>query len=383
MFSPPLSIVVATLLFVTPNLQAKQRGRNNTQKVRVAMIAGFTGTDPNTANELFRGVDIFFHQNPEARNVIDVVKFDNKGSVLDSATLTEKIYSEGFRFIVGLARSDEALAVAKIASERNMLFLTPFATNSKISASGPTIFQTCFSDDFQGRVLAHLTEQTLKPKRIQIFTNSDSIYSTGLTDSYLRALKASIEQPESEIGLLYYKEGSVDVARIEREIARFKPDLVFIPDHITRAAQIAKIVNRVNPSTKFLGGDGFGGKKILTGIFGDTPRIELFYTTHWHEDLPTQQNRTFISGYKNLYQKDDPTSGAALMYDSLNILFKALRLTNGLPSVESVSRTLRAGIFETTTGSLQFRSTEKQETRKLAVVLRLKDRRYGFFQTAR
>lgn len=345
---------------------------------KVAFVGAFTGSDPNTSNELYRGYEVFKHLVKSHASLMAVQKFDNKGSVAETVNLVNQINENGINIIVGIARSDEAIAAARTVASKPILFLTPFATNSKIVEFGDNVFQICFNDIFQGQVLARLTVNELRPRSIVIFENSESLYSQGLTESYNNEL--SKLNPGIKVHRISYIENDLNPDALARKAESLKPQLVFIPDHITRAALIAKSVNQKVSNVRFLGGDGFGGKKILTGVFGDTPKINLLYTTHWHQDISTEKNRQFIRAYRTLFPGDEPTSGAALAFDTFSILADALK-NSSTHSPEVLSKFIRQKSFLVTTGNIRFGLGSTKQVKKQAVVLHLQDRKYGFHKT--
>ena len=371
-----ISACAIAILCMSPRVNAAEPAAD---RVKVAFIAGYTGSDPNTAKELDRGMQAFLTAVPEARKHLEIETFDNKGSVIDTLRIMAEIQKKKIAFIIGIARSDEALAAAKAAGVSKMLFITPFATNSKITQQGNDIFQMCFTDAFQGEVLARLITEDLKPKKILLLVNSESVYSTGLAESFTSALGKT--KKSAEISRIEYTEKEMGVDKILEAAKKLKPDVVVIPDHITRAALLAKALRKQNAEIKFLGGDGFGGQKILTGIYGDTPDIELWYTTHWHPGVENKTNHWFIDNYAKIASGSEPTSGAALTFDAFNILWETLKRSNFKGTPDQVATAMRKEKFQVTTGTLEMPKKKDEGTKKAAVVMHLKNGKYHVFKT--
>jgi branched-chain amino acid transport system substrate-binding protein len=350
-------------------------------KLKIAFVAAFTGSDPNTARELKRGLNSFLASNPSAKEAFEIERFDNKGSVLGTVETMREIHQKGIDVVVGIARSDEALAAAKEAATSKTLFITPFATNASISQQGDRIFQTCFTDALQGEALSKLVANDLKPKSIVILTNSESVYSVGLSAAFTASLEKSGFRKKMSVQTISYTEKGLNADSLALQAAAFNPDVVFIPDHITRASLLAKAISKTHPKVKFLGGDGFGGKKILSGIFGDSPNIELFYSTHWHQSLAGKTNRDFINAYKKITTNEEPTAGAALTYDSMKIIWDVQAKNASLFDAASLSDRIRKGVFELTTGKLSFQKVSEAPTHKSAIIMHLKNGEYRVFKS--
>lgn len=350
------------------------------KKVKVAFVAGYTGADPNTARELDRGLESFLKYNKEAREQLDVVKFDNKGSVLGTVKVMNQIEQSGIKLVIGIARSDEALAAAKEAARTKTLFITPFATNPLVSEQGEATFQVCFTDAFQGKAIARLLVKELKSKKALLLVNTESIYSTGLATSIRQTL---VESSMSSLQLfdLSYTDKELNLESAMNLVRAEKPDVIIIPDHITRAALIAKSLQKVDSKIKFIGGDGFGGKKVLSGVFGDTPAIELLFTTHWHQSLPGEINRAFVSSYASVAKEQEPTTGAAMTFDAFKVLWDSLKANrmNGGPA--EIASEIQKSTFKLTTGKLSFQKSKDAPTKKSAVVMQLKNGEYSVFKS--
>jgi branched-chain amino acid transport system substrate-binding protein len=58
--------------------------------------------------------------------------------------------------------------------------ISPSSTNPKVTETGDYIFRVCFIDPFQGTVMANFARNTLKAKKVAVFTDVKSDYSVGL-----------------------------------------------------------------------------------------------------------------------------------------------------------------------------------------------------------
>ena len=332
-------------------------------KTRVAFISGKTGSDPHTARELERGVDVFLQQNPDAAKKLGIERFDSKGDPAETFKAIESIAKKGIKLVVGIARSDEAIVISKYISDKDMLFLTPFATNPRVTQESENAFQICFSDLAQGPALAAFAGKLYRGKKLLVLTNTSSLYSIGLTEGFMKNLPKDVSVKQQ----LYSTEARRgDV--IQALVRDFKPAAIFIPDHINNAALFANEIHREYPEIEFLGGDGFGGLRVLKGVFGETPSIQLTFSTHWHESVKTPANERFLAGYRKLYPGDLPTSGAALTFDSLNVLYQALKKAKYSDEAKRLRELIVGGTFHSTTGDLRFRNGERSAIKDVVLL---------------
>lgn len=366
-----------------PVFDARGESTPSETRIPVAFIGSYAGGDPNTSRELERGMQAFLASDGEAGRTLKIEKFDNHGSVLETLKVFDQIHEQGIDLVVGIARSDEAMAAAKAAGARGKLFITPFATHPGITQQGNSIFQICFSDSFQGRVLAEFAVRDLHAKRILVLKNSESIYSNGLATQFLESLASAAQS-----SVLEYTESDMRLELLLKQLQTFQPDLIFIPDHITRASLLAKAIRKFNVKVRFLGGDGFGGKKILTSIFGDSPEIELYYTTHWSSALKTSVNEKFLKYYHLANPGDEPTTGAAMSFDAFKVLWESLKEVRARQGKARwnvdparLTQVMRGRGFDLTTGRLVLPMGAQQEIKKSAVVIQLKEGKYSVYKT--
>ncbi len=295
----------------------------------VGLVAGFTSSDPNTANEFKRGMEVFMSLNPAVARRLDVRVIDNKGDPARTVDVVREAVQGGARVLIGVANSDEAIAAASVAEETKSLFITPFATNPKVTAGKDYAFRACYSDEVQGKTLARFAGRELKPAGLVVLTNRDSHYSQGLSESFLKTLRS--EFPKLNARQLFYSKADYQWEELKKQMQDSVPEVVFIPDHVTHAAILTKHINEAFPGRTFLGGDGWGGKKVLHAIHGENLPSRAFYSTHWDEALSGAESRKFVEAYRKLFpDATSVSSGAALTYDAFLLLKHALKGWPGL-----------------------------------------------------
>jgi branched-chain amino acid transport system substrate-binding protein len=340
-------------------------------KIKVGFLGAFTGPDPNTANELLRGATVFLSLNISASKQLEIVKLDTEGSISSTVKVMEAAASDGIRFFVGISSSDEAIAAAKVAEEKGLIFITPFATNLNVTKGKKNTFRACFDDDQQGRGLANFARELVEPAKTVVLTNRVSSYSTGLSDTFIKTYAG-----KSAPNQIFYSGDRLDseVHALVEIVLKARPALVFAPDHITRAAILAKHIHAKLPSVRFLGGDGFGGKKMFLRVMGPESQIFLNYSTHWTPDSGGTKALRFQKSYRRLYVESEPTSGAALTYDAMSILFAGIDSARD-SSIEAVREAIEKYPIVTLAGKITF-GKERHSPDRPIVMIELKDGRY-------
>lgn len=81
-----------------------------------------------------------------------------KGDSTEAVTAYNRLVDEGVVALVGDITSKPSLAVAEIAAQDNMPMITPTGTQFNITEAGPNVFRVCFTDPYQGVILANLAK---------------------------------------------------------------------------------------------------------------------------------------------------------------------------------------------------------------------------------
>src|ERR1700690_4154200 len=100
-------------------------------------------------------------------------------------SVANKFVGDGVRFVVGHFNSGVTMPASDVYAENGVLFITPSATNPKITDRKLwDAFRTCGRDDQQGMVWAELARDKLKGKKIAVI-HDKTTYGKGLADAAL------------------------------------------------------------------------------------------------------------------------------------------------------------------------------------------------------
>lgn len=353
-------------------------GEDASQKIRIGFIEGFTGDDPHTAAELWRGAELFFRNVPNAAAHIQLLQVDNHGSPETTYQVMEDLHQQGVNIAVGISKSDQAIVAASVATKNAMLFVTPFATNTRVTTDAPSTFRLCYTDDVQGTALAQFANAEFAPTRVLILQNVDVQYSIGLTQQFVTTWNQL--RPGSTVQTLNYVSGDLGLANVHATVEQLRPQLVFIPDHITRSAILIKEIHSIDPNIVFLGGDGWGGKKVFQAVYPQqTANIRLFYSTHWHENIHTPENQQFVALYRKNYVGEPVTSGAALTYDTLSMVWRAVQTCQPSPTTACLTHAVEVGRFATTTGAVTF-GPDHNPRKRLVIIRYTRDAGHSLYK---
>jgi branched-chain amino acid transport system substrate-binding protein len=218
-----------------------------------------------------------------------------------------------------------------------------------LTSIGDYVFRVCFTDDFQGAVLARFASEDLRLRTAVVFTDISSEYSIGLSQIFRTNFEKLGGLILDEIEYkLKQSDYSVGVQRAKRSGAA----VVLLSGHY-ESGQIAKALQQAGFGAIPLGGDGWGDS-WSTGPFlangGD--KIPLgYFSSHWAEQVESQRSRDFVRAYKS---QGSFGTGTALAYDATMVVADAIRRAGSSEPKEIRNALAATDGFPGITGSITF-----------------------------
>lgn len=295
---------------------------------------------------------------------IRLIVEDNKGEPVESANAVKKLINvDNVHLIVGSVASSNTLAGAPIAQQARVPLMTPASTNETVTQTGNFISRTCFTDAFQGVVMAKFAFESLKKKKAIIIVDNSSDYSKGLAAVFK---KKFTELGGTVVdGTFTYVQKDTDFRSLLRKVKREGPDVVWLPGYYTEVGLMLNQARQMGMNLPFLGGDGWDSPKLqeLAGADGIKGN---YISSHFSPDDEDPMVQGFVKEYVATYGQK-PGAMAALGYDGVLVVADALKRAGPLTH-KSISEAINSTKdFVGITGSITI--DENRNARKAAVVL--------------
>lgn len=302
---------------------------------------------------------------------VEFIVLDSKGDPTEAITAYNRLVDEGITAFIGDAPSKPTLAIAEVAAQDNMPMITPTGTQFNITEAGPNVFRTCFTDPYQGVVLANFAKNNLKAETAAIVVNNSSDYSDGVA-------KAFVEQAE-KLGLKVvakegYSDGDKDFRAQLTKILPTNPDVLVIPDYYEQVALITTQAREVGLKSTFIGPDGWDGVAKTLDSSAYSAVENAYFTNHFSLQDQSEKVQNFVKAYKAVYN-EDPSSFAALSYDAAYMMKEAIEKA-GTTDKQAVVEALKNLDYNGVTGHLTF--DEKNNPVKAVTVLKIVNGEYTF-----
>lgn len=348
-------------------------------EIVVGEFASLTGKEATFGTSSHEGTLLAVEELNAAGGVlgkkIKLITEDNQSKAGESATVVNKLISkDGAVAILGEVASSRSLEAAPICQSNGVPMISPSSTNPKVTETGNFIFRVCFIDPFQGTVMANFATNTLKAKKVAVFTDVKSDYSKGLAKYFKEGFVKAGGQIVSELD---FNGGDKDFKGQLTTIKGAGPDAVFVPGYYTDAALICIQAKEIGLNVPLFGGDGWESDTLTK--LGKEAVEGNFFSTHYAPDVASDQSKKFVADYQKRFNGKLPDAMAALGYDSAMILADAVKRadsTEGAKVREALAATKE---FPAVTGKITIDA--KRDAVKSAVILKIEGGKFKFVET--
>ena len=257
---------------------------------------------------------------------IELIIEDNASKADQSVAAANKLISQDTVVaIVGPNASLGAIPAAEIAEYNKTLLVTPWSTNPKTTldtTSGKPkryVFRACYTDPFEGRVLARFVIEKLGAKKAAVLYDVASEAPKSQADVFRQTFA---ELGGQTVAFETYTTGDRDFSAQLTKIKSAGPDIIFLPAYYNDVGLIAQQARRAGISQPLVGSDAWSSPELIKlsggAVEGD------YFANHYASDIATPTAKKFIGAYDKKYG-NTPDDVAALTYDAMGLLFEALK----------------------------------------------------------
>lgn len=317
------SMAVATSALVSPVSVSGQ------ETVKIGANYELSGDAASYGSQMLEGLELAVEEVNARGGVLDgqeieIVSFDNQSNVTESASVAERLVSEGVVGVVGPATTGNTQAQIPIFTEAGIPMVSPSATGDDITFAedGSVLewfFRVCFNNSYQGRAGAAFAADNLGAKTALMFVDQSSDYSQGLADNFVAEFEArggQIVHTDS------FQAGDTDFSAILTTALTHEFDIVYIPAYYTEAGLIIKQARELGITQPILGPDGFSSE-VLVELAGAANAVDIYYTDHFSNESQEESVQEFLAAFEEKFGKEGGT-WSALGYDAAMLIVDAI-----------------------------------------------------------
>lgn len=297
---------------------------------------------------------------------IELFTEDNKGDEIEATNAFRKLIDkENVVAFLGSDISSTSEAIAKLAVEKNIPFMTPTATKLEITSLGNNIFRACYVDPYQGTVIGEFASKDLNGKTAAVLMNNGSDYSIGIAEAFKEAFEAN---GGNVVNVESYTKDDKDFKPLLLNIKTNNPDVILISDYYSQVSLIAQQIKELGIEATLVGPDGWDG--VVEQITNDPSVLEgAYFINHYSDEDPDPIVQTFVENYKKEFN-EEPNALAALGYDGARILIEAINKA-GTTDTDKVVEQMQASNVQGATGTITF--GEDRNPVKSVAIIQIKD----------
>ncbi|MBI1334029.1 MAG: ABC transporter substrate-binding protein [Armatimonadetes bacterium] len=293
---------------------------------------------------------------------------EDTASKPDQAKLAaEKLLGQKVVGIVGEVSSGNTIQIAKSAFDKGVPVVAVGATRTDLTNEGAHVFRVCYTDAFQGPVMATFAFDKLKLKKVAIITDNFLPYSQGLSASFkdkFLALGGEVVDEET------YESGGKQVPDFQAvltNIAKANPDGIFMSGYFPEVGPLAKQARAAGIKATFMGGDGWDSDTILTG--GGDAIIGGYFCNHYNNLDQAPEVQDFLKKWRAKHGGSDPsTTMGALGYDAMALTIDALKRAKSLDSRSLIDALENTENFKGVSGTITLKGMNGNPPKKAIVV---------------
>lgn len=333
----------------------------------IGVLLPMTGSTASYGQDTWNGISL----------AVDEIRAQNSGSVDFRLVLADEMSSreqvapqtksliEGNRaaVIIGDAASSHTMQAAIVCKEAQIPLVTPVSTNDDLTQDtdryGNRVFRVCYKDSFQGTALARFARVDLKARSAVVLIDQGQAYSVGLGKRFEKQFTDDGGTTHTE----YFTAGEKDYTTLVHKVAQRKPDVIAFTGYYPEAGAMLRAAKDVWAQVPVVGGDALDSEDLLP-LAGDT-KIRVFFTTHFSAEDSTPSVKRFVERYQAKYDGRVPGALAALGYDAMMTVWRAMEAARakGPVTSDSISIALSQLDFTGVTGRIRMdedRSPDKE-----------------------
>jgi branched-chain amino acid transport system substrate-binding protein len=326
--------------------------------VRIGGVAPLTGGAATYGASTKNGCLLAFKAVNDAGGVdiggtkylISYIFEDDQGSSEVAANAFRKLIDQDeVVAIIGSVMSKCTLAGAPIAQDAGVPVISPTSTNVQVTLTGDYIFRACYTDAFQGVVVASFSYSDLKAKTAAVIFDNGNDYTKGLAEAF----KAGFEKLGGKV-VAYEsftdEDKTTDFSAQLTNIKAANPEVIFLAAYYAAAALEAKQARALGITVPFVGADGWDSSE-LTKLGGEAI-VGGYFCNHYSPEDPRPIVQNFVKKYAETYGQT-PDALATLAYDASLILIDSLQRA-GSTDGAAIRDAMAATNMECVSGQITF-----------------------------
>lgn len=337
------------------------------ETIKIGMVASQNGELKPWGDDCVKGGQLAIEEINAAGGVngkkVELLIGDSASKPEQGKSAAEKLISDGALALVGEVASGITAQMAQSAFEKGVPVVAVGATRTDLTDIGAHVFRVCYTDAFQGPVMAKFAYDELGLRKVALMTDVKQPYSVGLSDSFREKFTALGGQIVDE---QKYESGQTQFSGQLTNLKSKNPDGLFLSGYFTEVGPIARQAKEAGLNVKLLGGDGWDSRELITS--GGEAILGGFFCNHYNNKEDRPEVVEFLGRWKTKFASEPATTMGALGYDAVRLVADALKRSAELNSKSLISAIDQTENFAGVSGAITLKGMNGNPQKRALVV---------------
>jgi branched-chain amino acid transport system substrate-binding protein len=260
---------------------------------------------------------------------------DDASDAKQGVSVANKFAGDGVKYVDGHFNSGVTIPASEVYADNGMLFVTPSATNPKVTERGLwDAFRTCGRDDQQGKVAGAYILDKYKGKNVAVL-HDKTPYGQGLADATKSVINAG---GLTEVMYEGINVGDKDFSALISKMKEAKVDLIYFGGLHTEAGAIVRQAADAGLKAQFMSGDG-----IVSSEFASEagPAAEGVLNTFAPEPRDKPEAKDIVAKFRAAGY--EPEAYTLYSYSAIQVIAQGITKAGSADDAKKVAAALHAG----------------------------------------
>ena len=311
---------------------------------------------------------------------LELVIRDDGGSVREGKLIAQELVDDPrIMAVIGHLQSYVSIPAAAVYDLAGLPMIAPTSTSPDLTRRGyDRVFRLLFTDRDTGREMAEFAARKGYDRVAVVYERT--VYGRGAANAFgERASEVGVEI----VGRASYDPGgarrNLGQRRLLERLERERFDALFVAGQVPQAGHVLEEARSLGIDQPVLGTDAMASTTLIEE--GGEAAAGTVLPVPFHPADPRPQVQEFVEAFRTRFGVE-PDAGAALAYDAVKLLARAMR-TAGTPAPAEVSRVLRTTDgWSGVTGRMAFDEAGDLAGRPRIVKVVVRDGRLAFLESS-
>jgi len=298
--------------------------------IKIGLVASQNGDLKPWGDDCIKGVNLAVDEVNAAGGIngkkVQLLTGDSNSNPETGKSAAQKLINDGVVGLLGEVASGITQQMANPAFEAGIPIMAVGATRTDLADIGSNFFRVCYTDDFQGPVMAKFAYDYLKLRNVAMMTDQKQPYSVGLSASFRKAFEAYGGKIVDE---QIYQSKETQFASYISNLKSKNPEGVFLSGYFNEVGPIASQMRAAGLKVPLFGGDGWDSSQLL--VSGGEAIENSYFCNHYNSKEDRPEVKKFLADWKAKYpsQPEPGTTMGALGYDGAKLMLDAIKRAKG------------------------------------------------------